>query len=155
MARLLLGLFDQLRYAHTEVLVDGHDFAARHQPVVHEQIDRTTGQAIQLNDRPRAELEDVAYEHLRGPELGRDRERDVHQQVEIIAVRRDHASPLSTTDRTSNAERPWRRPHVPKAILWPATFNSPSPSTLVPSVTRWPTRSSSRRGTGSAARPKI
>ena len=74
-----LGLFDQLRYAHAEVLIDGDDFAARDETIVDEQIHGTAGQPIQFDNLAGAELEDIAHQHLSRSQLSRNGERDVHQ----------------------------------------------------------------------------
>ena len=62
------------------------DLAARDEPVVDEQVHRTAGEAVELDDRARPELEDVADQHLARAQLRRHVQRHVHEEVEVLAL---------------------------------------------------------------------
>src|ERR1044072_4708261 len=68
-----------------EIVFNDDDFATIHGPPVHHNIHWLAGGLVDLHDRPRAQLDDVLYEHLHSPQLHADFQRDVHQDAESLA----------------------------------------------------------------------
>src|SRR5258708_4799263 len=63
---------DDFGHRHAQPVVDDHDFAARHQPVVDIDVDRLADLAIELDDGAAAELQQLAHLHGRAAEHRRD-----------------------------------------------------------------------------------
>src|SRR5689334_7231379 len=88
---LLVGLarasiavrIDDFRHGHAELVLDQHDLAARHQPVVHVDVDRLAHLAVELEHGAGAEIEQLADVHVGAAEHGRDLHRHVEHRLEV------------------------------------------------------------------------
>src|SRR4051812_43631513 len=65
---------DDLIHADAEVVVEHEHFAARDEPLIHENVHGITGELIELDDRAFAQLQHVFDEHARSAQL------DLHVQ---------------------------------------------------------------------------
>jgi hypothetical protein len=72
-----------IRQPNAELLVHHHDLTARDADSVHQHIERLAGQAIELDDRARRQLQQIAHGHAGPPHLQRQRDRDVEDEIQI------------------------------------------------------------------------
>src|SRR5215213_3882179 len=82
-AKLRPFRLDHFRHGDAKFLLDQHDFAARHQPVVDVDVDRLADLAIEFEHCTRAESQQVADVHPGAAEHGGDLHRHVEHRFEI------------------------------------------------------------------------
>ena len=100
-----LAGFDDFRHGHAQPVFHQHDFAARHQPVVHIDVDGFADLAVELDDGALAQLEQLADFHRAFAQHGGDRDRHVEHgfQVGGRMLRRGFGRAVAVQQRSLNA----------------------------------------------------
>ena len=163
MVRTVLGA-DDLGDAHAVLLVEDDDLAVGDDRAVDEDVDGAAGDAVELDDRARAQLEHVGHGQAGAAQLGGDPHLDAAQQRQRVRAWASSAAPAARRHRRTRpaaigAARAFERTGQTKNMMLP-TCSSPTKSPAVkasasgaPSGSPTPisSRSASSRGTPTSA----